>query len=503
MREWIAFLLPPATALAGMRLNRLLLGRELDARFGFGLRFALGFAMGALAFSQLLLLGALAGANAATPLGRGVLVWGLVEAVLLYRRQPGAGWRVPLRTAHLWLLLLAPVAYWLWVIGRLSVLESTLEFDAIAFWVFKAKVLYLVQGAGLLEWIRRPDLAYAHWDYPLLVPGLYALGYGAVGAVDDFINKVWPFWMMVSLCAAVLSLARVWIRPRPLPLLTVIILCFLPASLHFVRQEGGTLPMLFYASLAALLLTTALHRSDSIALAAAPIVLAGGGAAKLEGFLYAAAWAAVLVAFRRRLRWADLPLVRRGLLGSGLCLVPYALYRLAGPMPHPESNWWRTGIAAPTATLRRLPQLLLVDVVGRFFGTSFFRWQSPDGDHLEWVGHWQGVVSIVNPELSVLPWLLMAIVTLSLLSRREHRLPLGLLTAVTLGVLAFLSLAIACLPETQASVWAVIDYWSGVVPRYSYPFFGAWFVGAMTLWLGRPNGTNHEAHAEAPDLGGA
>ncbi len=277
MRECIAFLLPPATALAGMRLNRLILGRRLDARFGFGLRFALGFAMGALAFSQLLLLGALAGADAATPLGRGVLVWGLVEAVLLYRRQTRAGWRVPLRTAHLWLLLLAPVACWLWVIGRLSVLESTLEFDATAFWVFKAKVLYLVQGARLLEWIRRPDLAYAHWDYPLLVPGLYALGYGAVGAVDEFVNKVWPFWMMVSLCSAVLSLARVWTRPRPLPLLTVIILCFLPASLHFVRQEGGTLPMLFYASLAALLLTTALHRSDPIALAAAPIVLAGGG----------------------------------------------------------------------------------------------------------------------------------------------------------------------------------------------------------------------------------
>ena len=41
MKEVIAFILPPAVALGGMRVNRLLLGAEFELRFGGGVRFAL------------------------------------------------------------------------------------------------------------------------------------------------------------------------------------------------------------------------------------------------------------------------------------------------------------------------------------------------------------------------------------------------------------------------------------------------------------------------------
>ena len=50
MKELIAFLLPPAVALAGTRLNRWLLGREWESRSGGGLKFALGLAVGMLVF---------------------------------------------------------------------------------------------------------------------------------------------------------------------------------------------------------------------------------------------------------------------------------------------------------------------------------------------------------------------------------------------------------------------------------------------------------------------
>jgi len=251
VKEGIAFLLPPATACVGMRLNRLVLGGECEARFGLGLRFALGLGTGMLVFSQLVLLTALAGINASAWLAWCALFSAVVEIGLRLRKS-AVEWQAPkLQRAHLWLLLLLPVAYSWWVFGQLSTLEGTLEFDANAFWVFKAKLLFLVQGRSLWDVLHQPSLAYAHLDYPMLVPCLYTMGYGAMGRVDEFVNKVWPFWMVVALCLGILSLGKIWRRPHPLPIGVVLVFCFLPASLQFIRNEGGTLPMAFFVSLAA------------------------------------------------------------------------------------------------------------------------------------------------------------------------------------------------------------------------------------------------------------
>src|SRR5208282_6240027 len=76
MKELFAFLLPPAVALTGMRVNHLLFGREFEPRFGGGLKFTLGLAIGMLAFSQAVLLGALAGVNLAGWLAWLALIWG-------------------------------------------------------------------------------------------------------------------------------------------------------------------------------------------------------------------------------------------------------------------------------------------------------------------------------------------------------------------------------------------------------------------------------------------
>ncbi|MGA9450584.1 MAG: hypothetical protein WBW41_04470, partial [Verrucomicrobiia bacterium] len=198
MKEWIAFLLPPAVALAGMRVSRLVLGPKFEERFGLGFQFALGLGVGMLVFSQAVLLAALAGINLSGVLAWGALAWGVVE-LGLRSSQWGVGVkRIEPQPGHLWLLLLLPVLYSWWVFSRLSTLEGTLEFDANAFWVFKSKILYLEQGGNLLHWMHQSDLAYAHWDYPMLVPCLYVLNYGAVGGVYEFVNKVWPLWMVVA-----------------------------------------------------------------------------------------------------------------------------------------------------------------------------------------------------------------------------------------------------------------------------------------------------------------
>ena len=482
MKELIAFLLPPAVALTGMRLSYLLLGREITTQCGYGLRFAIGLAVGMLVFSQTVLLGALAGVNLAGTLAWIVLIWGLVEFVLMVIKAAANFAPIKFQRKHLWLLLLLPVIYSWWVFGRLSTLEGTLEGDAVAFWVFKAKILYLEQGKNLLFWLHQPNLAYTHWDYPMLVSCLYTLNYGLVGDVDEFINKVWPFWMIVSLCLGILSLAKVWKHPHPLPLLTIIVLCFLPATLHFIRQEGGTIPMVFYVSLTALLIVKAISNANEFYLAAAILTLAGGAMTKFEGAVYAAVWFCVLLPFCWRRGWLKKSILWKSALVAVICLLPYVWFRLDKPILHPESGWWRAGLTSPTSTAHQFPQVWFLNVGHRFFSYHFFQWQSAGNDHLQWTGKWIGLNSFVSDELSFLPWLLIGLLTLSLWKGR-CRLALGSLTIVMIGVLTILSLAISCLPRIQGDLSNAISISCEPVERYFYPFFVAWFLGITITWF--------------------
>jgi hypothetical protein len=483
MKELIAFLLPPAIALSGTRILRLLLGKEFDSRFGAGLKFAVGLGVGMLVFTQAALLGALAGINLAGPLACLGLVWGLVEIFLLAPKTVAALKQFRFEPGYLWLLLLLPVLYSWWVFGRLSTLEGTLEFDANAFWVFKSKVLYLDQGRDLLYWLHQTSLAYAHWDYPMLVPCLYLLNYGAVGGVDEFVNKVWAFWMVVALSVGILSLGRTWQRPHPLPILTVVVLCFLPASLHFLRQEGGTIPLLFFVSLTAMLLVKTISLADEWYLAAGMLTAVGAAMTKFEGLIHLAAWFCVLLPICWWRAWLKKPVLWRSALACVICLLPYAWFRLDKPVQHPESAWWRDGLATPGATFHRFPQAWFLNIGGRFFNSGWFHWQPDKNDHLQWIGHWTGVDSLANEQLAVLPWLVLILLALALW-RKRNRLALICLSGVILGVFTFLALAICCLPFMQSDLARLIDFSSSdEVGRYSFPFVTAWFLGIMVAWF--------------------
>ena len=483
MKELAAFLLPPAVAFCGARICRILFGSQFDSRFGAGLRWTLGLAVGMLVFTQTALLGALAGVNAATPLARLALVWGLVEMILQAPRAVARLRQFRFQTQHLWLLLLLPVLCWCWVFARLSTLEGTMELDANAFWVFKAKVLYLDQGRNLLFWMHQPSLAYAHWEYPLLVPGLYLLDYGAVGGVDEFVNKVWPFWMVVALCIGILSLTKTWQRPHPLPVLAVVVLCFLPATLDYVRQEGGTIPMVFFASLTAMLLVKAITQADEWYLAAAILTATGAMMAKFEGIIYIGFWFCALLPICRQRGWLKKSILWRNALASVICVLPYVWYRLEKPIQHPEAHWWREGLATAGATLHHFPQVLFLNIGSRFFNGDFFRWQPGSQGHLDWTGQWAGFGSLVNEQLTLLPWLLLILVLVALWQKRS-RPATASLSAVVIGVFVMLALTLSCLPYIQNDPAMLIHY-SGPdeVGRYSYPFFTAWFLGMMTIWL--------------------
>jgi hypothetical protein len=306
--------------------------------------------------------------------------------------------------------------------------------------------------------------------------------------VDEFVNKVWPFWMVVALGLGILSLGRFWRRPRPLPIVMLLSFCFLPATLQFIRNEGGTIPMVFFVSLTALLLLRAISARDELCLAASMLALVGCAMTKFEGMVYAALWFCLLLPIGWKYGWLKRDLCKRPLLWksalvAALCLLPYGWYRLGRPVPHPESGWWLSGMATPASSLHRFPQAWFLNVFGRFFSTDFFRWRSLDGDHMQWVGQWTGVSSFVNDQLSVLPWLLLALLAFALWQGRA-RLALACLSIVMLGVFTLLSLVIACLQRMQGDVLKVIDFSAAnQVGRYCYPFFVAWFLAATAAWF--------------------
>ena len=481
-QEVIAFILPPATALAGMRLSRWIPGEKFETQFGFGFRFAFGLGVGMVAFTQAVLLCTLIGINAPGLLAWGAILWGGVELVLRAMKFPQAWKLIKFQPAHLWLLLLLPLLYSWWVFGNLSTLEGTLEFDANAFWVFKSKIMYLEQGRDFLAVLHQPNLAYMHMDYPMLVPCLYTFTYGAVGGVDEFVNKVWPFWMMVTLSIGILSLAYTWRRPHPLPIAVVTLIGFLPATIQFIRNEGGTIPMVFAISMATLLAVKAMSEEDDAAPAAIPLAFAVCFCTKLEGVVFSGICSCALLPFFLRRRWFANAAFLRSAVAAIVCLLPYVFYRLTKPVVHPESLWMHDMASNPGAVLHRFPQTLFLNFFARFFGPQFFQWKD-NADHLQWTGQWTGPECLSNAELSVLPWLLLVLLLLSLVFNARGRLTLGLLSGVILVVLAFLSFVISSLSRMQADLAKVIDMTLNVSGRYYYPFFVAWFLGIVSLWF--------------------
>jgi hypothetical protein len=490
----LALLLPPATAFAGMRLASLALGRQFVTEFQWGVRFAIGLAFGALVFSQLALFTALAGVHVAEALAWGIMTWGVAELAIFVRSCAGRIKPGGLKPAHFWLLLLGPTAYFFWVSVRLCTREGIIEFDAVANWVFKAKILYMENGGGLMKALRDPSFAFSHMDYPMLVPCLYALNYGLLNGVNEFVNKVWPFWMMVALCLAVLSLAQVWKRPGPLAPLAVTVLCLLPGTMEFIHMDGATMPMTFYASLATLLMVLAIANRNAYTLATALLILAGCVATKVEGIFYAAIWGPVTVAMCWRRGWLRQKTIWRALIVATLCLTPYSCLRLSKPLPSPEASWLTHDKALLNRTLELFPQVLYKSIASRFFSEDTFRFVLlPDG-RSHWVGRFTGMNTFVNPELFVLPWLLVGLFILSWLTRPQYRQTVLILFAVVFVQLALISFVFSASPEVQTDATALNELCCFNCRRYYYPFFFACFLGVAALWLTETDNGRAAAH---------
>jgi hypothetical protein len=486
--DWIiALLLPLATAIAGSRIVRWLF-KDLQGVLSPGEWLACGLAVGALFLTQLTLGLRLVGARWEQLLTVAMMAWAVCEAVLLVRG--GRARRPQFKARHWWWLLLVPAALILWCQFRLAGLLGLQEIDAVEDWAFKAKILHHFAGQELWVWFRNPGLAYAHMDYPLLVPLLHALTYGALGQVNDFVIKFWNQWMLLFLAWGILGAARF---PEQRPWLAgtmVATLVLLPITRWYALTEGATIPMLFYVVLSSLELAIGMTQKQAGRLRLGLLLLLGAAMVKFEGMLLLALWAVLLLLDRdsRAALWPPLRIGRAGLLGFCAWL-PYAVFRMQGPVLHPESHWASQLLHNAGAVFYMLPMTWVAMVSRRLLDNDFAAWSSPDNQHAVWQGHWSGWQSLVDHITQGVGWVCVLMLLAAWVRGGRLRAMLFRLLLAFLAFATMLSLvwsAVRSSPMHYNTALGVSD--ENVGGRYLYPVLLAWFVsGAVLLVRKAPN----------------
>ena len=72
------------------------------------------------------------------------------------------------------------------------------------------------------------------------------------------------------------------------------------------------------------------------------------------------------------------------------------VFRLHGPVPHPDSGWFSLLIRNAGAVFHILPMTWMAMLSRRFLNNEFAFWNSADNQHAVWQGHWTGWPSLVD-----------------------------------------------------------------------------------------------------------
>jgi len=290
------------------------------------------------------------------------------------------------------------------ILFRQAALLSIVEFDAAAIWLLKAKIFFLCTGNELVGWFSNPRLAYAHLDYPTLVPSLHAATYDSMGHVDEFVTKFWPTWMLLFLLAALASLGRGKIGRFHAPHFFLLGVLLLPFTQAYVKMEGGTLPMVFFTVMGFVQCTLSLVEKNSARLGLGLTLLFGAAMSKFEGIIFLALTAGwILLLPSARLLLKPSPRLWRTLAFCFLAALPFICLRARIPVLHPESGWAGYALAHPGITLLSAPKLFLIMLARLFVNPDFANWSAEDGQ-LHWTGRWDGLSSLYNHLTPGLPW---------------------------------------------------------------------------------------------------
>lgn len=477
---FLAFLLPLAVALAGTRLVRLLF-KELENVLSFGELLACGLAVGVFILTQGVLGLRMAGARVEHFLGWGILLWAAVELVLLFRqrrlRLPQPGVR------QLWWLLMIPAALMLWCLFRLAGTEGLLEFDAVAFWALKGKIFYYCAGPELWIWFKNPALAYAHLDYPLTASLLHTFTYGTIGHVNEFVTKFWNVWMLLLLGAAILGAGRF---PQNKPWLIASVastVVLLPLTVEFARAEGGTIPSVFFTAISSLQLALGMAEKQPGRIRLGLLLLMATAMVKFEGIVLLGFWS-VLLLLDKDSRAAFWPLPRIGLAGLfGIAgWIPYLIFRLHHPVPHPESAWLAVFGKNVGATLSIMPMTCLAFLARRFLNNDFAAWTSTDNQHAVWQGKWAGIESLFDQATLGLGWVCLLALFMAWCHGGKVRWTMVRLAFVFLAFATFIGFVWSATHAEPLNYNGALNASERIGGgRYLYPALMAWFVAGFVL----------------------
>ena len=371
----------------------------------------------------------------------------------------------------------------LWCLFRLAGKEGLLEFDAVAIWAFRAKILFYSAGPELLAWFKNPEMASAKMDYPLLATLLHLFTYGLIGHVDEFVTKFWNQWMLLFLGWAILGAGKFPAKKPWLIVAVVTALILLPMTVEFTRMEGGTIPMVFFAVSSSLQLAIGMAEKQLERIRLGLLLLMATAMVKFDGIVLFGCWGFLLLLDKdsRAVFW---PLRRIGVVGLlGLAgWMPYALLRLHGTAPDVESAWPVQLIKNTATVLGIAPMTALAFVSRRFLNNDFASWSAPDNQHAVWQGKWAGLESFVDQATLGLGWVCLLLLVLAWLRGGKLRWTVLRLFLLFVGFALFM-----------ATVWSSarsnpLDYTNSLNGseritggRYIYPVLMSWFVAGFVL----------------------
>jgi hypothetical protein len=480
----IAFLLPLLTALAGMWLFRLLF-HALSERMPLLEQLACGLGLGMMAVAALTLGVKLCGFS-----GRGLILSvtaaGGVAEVWRNRRPYltgiSGGFQKLIRSPVAIAILVAGLLVFL-ILFRLAGVQGLVEFDAIAAWSLKAKIMHLYSGSELVQWFSNPRLAHAHLDYPTLVPSLHAATYDSLGHVDEFVTKFWPTWMLLFLLLALTSLNRGGKGRFHAPHFALLGILLLPVTQIHVQWEGGTLPMVFFTVMGFVQCALWLMGKDRARLGLGLTFLFGAAMAKFEGFIFLAlmgGWLLLLPSARPSLKPS--PRLWRVLVFCFLAALPFACLRVQIPSLHYESGWAGYALHHPGSTLSNWPGLFLILLARLFVSPDFASW-SGEGGQFNWIGRWDGLSSLYNHTTLGLAWLCLLLMVALWFAFPARRQVIVWTLAMLVSALAAFSGVFASFVNIT-SLAQVIGYTADdIAGRYLLPVLLAWFATMMTMFF--------------------
>jgi len=302
-------------------------------RFPLALRLGASFALGLLVLALGLFFAALAGIRPQSWLALPLAALLAPFAALRARATPVPS-ALPAappepRWSALDLALAAGIALFLaWALAG-ALLEPLAEWDVLAIWGLKARAL-LAEPLRIAPQLHAPELAYSHFDYPLLWPLAMSWIWAWCGEIDLTAVKLLGPAVLAAIAAALYGLVRER-ASRTVALLASFVACSLPMLVAQSVRLLADLPLglFFLLTLGFLARARASDDPGALRLAAA----AGGGLAwcKNEGLalLFAAALCLALPGLTppraARPRWLA---ARRFAAAAGLLAAPWLLFRL-------------------------------------------------------------------------------------------------------------------------------------------------------------------------------